>query len=269
MSDRRVLRRSECLLGSAPLLRTQVEQSNQNCYTFNQHGALAAAKRPSLQRSLSGGLEPSAWAPASAVLSSPSLPSSRRTIAVDRGISIEAMVAARRAARRHTDPGRAVQLVFHGARKAPGNGTRRPSLIDLTLPPQLTTPSQAPAPAPAPAPARVARGSLAFNLPAPASGASPRPSEVSFTMPHMPEAGKDEKESPRMSRDTTLTPNTALDSLASSQGDSPRQVTPYSVVYDGVKPMCFDFDRWGRKIYHFFPNEDDPGMDEVSSSDDD
>ncbi|CAJ1460585.1 unnamed protein product, partial [Effrenium voratum] len=105
--------------------------------------------------------------------------------------------------------------------------------------------------------------------PAPASGASPRPSEVSFTMPHMPEAGKDEKESPRMSRDTTLTPNTALDSLASSQGDSPRQVTPYSVVYDGVKPMCFDFDRWGRKIYHFFPNEDDPGMDEVSSSDDD
>lgn len=85
--------------------------------------------------------------------------------------------------------------------------------------------------------------------------------------------------------------------------------TPYSIVYDGIKPMCFDFDRWGRKagrvlhlqniciikililpldtsnlankstsnligfqwvaassscqIYHFFPNEDDPGMEQA------
>lgn len=87
-----------------------------------------------------------------------------------------------------------------------------------------------------------------------------------------------------MSRDTTMTPNTASNSLDSSKGDT-REVpsravrfrqtitevevtTPYGIVYDGIKPMCFDFDRWGRKIYHFFPNEDDPGMEQVDSDND-
>ena len=36
--------------------------------------------------------------------------------------------------------------------------------------------------------------------------------------------------------------------------------TPYGVVYDGVKPMCFDFDRWGRKARCYPTNSDAYGM---------
>ena len=31
--------------------------------------------------------------------------------------------------------------------------------------------------------------------------------------------------------------------------------TPYGIVYDGIKPMCFDFDRWGRKAPELKVNE--------------
>ena len=62
----------------------------------------------------------------------------------------------------------------------------------------------------------------------------------------------------------------------SSNGKRFQVTTPYGVIYDGIRPMDFDFDRWGRKvrvqaavpclwvrktsacqIYHFFPNPEE------------
>eukprot|EP00435_Cladocopium_sp_Y103_P005437 s4378_g1.t2 len=205
-------------------------QAPSSCFTFNTEGilapltSLANAGRRSLTRSNSF----------SGFVSSK--PKTRQTIhSASSPVNLSEALQ-RRTKRSHTDPGRSVQLVFHG----PYGGE------------QKTTP----------APPR--RPSLVMDM--------------GFALPSVP-AVPDEKESPRMSRDTTMTPNTASNSLDSSKGDtrevSSRAVrfrqtitevevtTPYGIVYDGIKPMCFDFDRWGRKIYHFFPNEDDPGMEQA------
>jgi len=234
--------------------KTSGKASTPTRFTFNSEGilapltSLATAGRRSLSRSNSF----------SGLLSvqrqdAPQKPKTRQTIHGDvaGGVSLasamsESVLGQRRTQRSHTDPGRSVQLVFHG----PYGGDGAPVSTSMSVP------------------AGGAKG-----------GAPRRPSfmDMGFSLPSMPVA--DEKESPRMSRDTTMTPNTACGSLESSKGESRavrfRQTitevevtTPYGVVYDGVKPMCFDFDRWGRKIYHFFPNEDDPGMEQVNSDDD-
>mmetsp|Transcript_52499 Transcript_52499/g.122507 ORF Transcript_52499/g.122507 Transcript_52499/m.122507 type:complete len:168 (+) Transcript_52499:3-506(+) len=164
-------------------------------------------------------------------------------------VSMEALLA-RSSQRRHTDPGRKVQLVFHGSQ----GGSRRPSLINLVLPlPPLMQPKKQVEP---------------VRL------APPSQKKPADKLDQADKADKAEKpDTPRASRDTTMTPNAA--SLASTGDEgTPKHVrfrttitecevtTPYGVIYDGIRPMDFDFDRWGRKIYHFFPAPEDEEDDD-------
>lgn len=210
-------------------------------FTFNEDGvlsplaSLAAAGRRSLTRSNS-------FSGITSFKSDSDVKKTEKRQTIHASAAINSLALERHTQRCHTDPGRSVQLVFHGPYGGEETSTgpsRAPSLIDM-----------------------------GFSVPP----LAPMPPPVSHSL-------DPEKESPRMSRDTTLTPNTALSSLDSSNQGSRavrfRQTitevevtTPYSIVYDGIKPMCFDFDRWGRKIYHFFPNEDDPGMEQVDSDED-
>ncbi|CAE7504977.1 unnamed protein product [Symbiodinium natans] len=209
----------------------------------------AAPSPPPLQRSFSFGSLFRSSLPA--VSSEPPKPSSRRCSELP-NVSVEALLA-RSSQRRHTDPGRKVQLVFHGPQ-----GGRRPSLIDLSMPLPVVGPPTSEPPAEKPR----------------ACADEPPKKLVDTKETLAPPVEK--ANSPRASRDTTMTPNSA--SLASTGADSgsdtPKQVrfrttitecevsTPYGVIYDGIRPMDFDFDRWGRKIYHFFPNPEDSEDDD-------
>ncbi|CAE7167852.1 unnamed protein product [Symbiodinium pilosum] len=208
-----------------------------------------APSPPKLQRSFSFGSLFRSSVPAEP----PAKRSSRRCSEMP-SVSMEAILA-RSSQRRHTDPGRSVQLVFHGTQ-----GSRRPSLIDLSMGlPPLVPPKLEPS---------VQKLGTSPNK----AAIEPEKSVVVDKL-----AVPEKCNSPRASRDTTMTPNSA--SLASTGadsggGDTPKQVrfrttitecevtTPYGVIYDGIRPMDFDFDRWGRKIYHFFPNPEEAEDDD-------
>ncbi|CAL1142578.1 unnamed protein product, partial [Cladocopium goreaui] len=161
-------------------------QAPSSCFTFNSEGilapltSLANAGRRSLTRcnSFSGFM--------SSQRQAVQTPKARQTIhSISSPVNLSEALQ-RRTKRSHTDPGRSVQLVFHGPyggeQKATTSQPRRPSCMDM-----------------------------------------------GFALPSVP-AVPDEKESPRMSRDTTMTPNTASNSLDSSKGDT-REVPSRAVRF--------------------------------------
>ncbi|CAE7308595.1 unnamed protein product [Symbiodinium sp. CCMP2592] len=232
------------LLTNVPVVRRKTQANT--AYTFDaSNGMLSAAPTPPpLQRSFSIG---SLFRSLPALNPEPTPKRSSRRCSEMPSVSMEALLA-RSSQRRHTDPGRKVQLVFHGT-----PSSRRPSLIDLSMP---LPPVLAPKPEP--------------KLEKEKEESSRKPETSSSTL-EPPEKCN----SPRASRDTTMTPNSAsLASTDDSGGNTPKQVrfrttitecevsTPYGVIYDGIRPMDFDFDRWGRKIYHFFPNPEEAEEDD-------